>query len=770
MRTLGIVGGGRWAQIIDRVANKNEYTTQFYTHNNQIGSVDNLLSLDSDHVWIANSPDDHYASAVELLSDHRHILVEEPCVRSLEQHDHLVELAKQNDCKLVVGLELEHSNRIQEITDQIDQQPKTINIVWNSENNTERHGELYVSDPTISVLEDIGPHVLTILRKVIKKDSCQVLQTTQTPRGIFWLLDFAGTIVSVDFERNSANKRIITIDDKIYDFAQDDGKSLDRQLAAFANGVVEYNTADNTRWITETICTSVQQLYEQHLDIIRHSPDFDRVQILGLYLSQSIITAGYAHSRYDPQLYQMLEHCLQVIDCYSATPFVTQQTIQQKLLVSQHQLLDINSILRSSDFVQQCIIEDIRNSQYWKNTIIPLMQSGTIQKVLKNEYGYPHRIGLHIGQSCMFWCTFCGRNMDTNASYKKSKLREATPHLLNLINTSPQDDPYRFYLSGGLETRTNPDLMKLISAGHTRGFKFSLYTNGFMLTERFVEANPDLFKLEVLRISLYGSNQDVYTQVTKHKQGFTRVKQNAIDFLKYKKLNNKQLRFGFNYVILPGLEEDLLEVLDLIEEINVASGNQLDFITLRENFREPTDASTFGDRTKLKRIFEQVEQRRKSENLNRLHIDYGYALNALSKGIDAPTMHCITEHNMLPKGFPQVDLVVDAYGLVYLCREAGFLDRDNNDRYIIGQVTEDTTLEQIVNDWITKGKPIDIQPGDTEFMDSYEHIISLIINQSVSDSDFGIDATLGPITAKAHSMNTVSVQAFYQGDSSARIN
>ena len=59
MYSLGIVGGGRWARIIDRVATKNQYTTQFYTHNNQMPSVDNVLNLDASHVWIANLPDDH---------------------------------------------------------------------------------------------------------------------------------------------------------------------------------------------------------------------------------------------------------------------------------------------------------------------------------------------------------------------------------------------------------------------------------------------------------------------------------------------------------------------------------------------------------------------------------------------------------------------------------------------------------------------------------------------------------------------------------------
>ena len=133
-------------------------------------------------------------------------------------------------------------------------------------------------------------------------------------------------------------------------------------------------------------------------------------------------------------------------------------------------------------------------------------------------------------------------------------------------------------------------------------------------------------------------------------------------------------------------------------------------------------------------------------------------------------MHCITEQEMLPKGFPQVDLVVDAYGCVFLCREAGFLDRPGNDRYIIGKIDEHTTLEQVVKTWISEGKPIDIKTGDTEFMDSYEHIISLIVNQSLADNEYGISEAMGPIASKAQATDTVSVQAFYQGDSSAKVN
>ena len=55
-------------------------------------------------------------------------------------------------------------------------------------------------------------------------------------------------------------------------------------------------------------------------------------------------------------------------------------------------------------------------------------------------------------------------------------------------------------------------------------------------------------------------------------------------------------------------------------------------------------------------------------------------------------------------------------------------------------------------------------------MDSYEHIISLIINQSIADAEHGVPESKGPIAAKSNTVDTVSVQAFYQGDTSARVN
>ena len=56
-------------------------------------------------------------------------------------------------------------------------------------------------------------------------------------------------------------------------------------------------------------------------------------------------------------------------------------------------------------------------------------------------------------------------------------------------------------------------------------------------------------------------------------------------------------------------------------------------------------------------------------------------------------------------------------------------------------------------------------------MDSYEHIVSLVVKQSTSDNQFGINNSLGPIRAKIRNgVSSTSIQAFYQGDKDAKFN
>ena len=97
-----------------------------------------------------------------------------------------------------------------------------------------------------------------------------------------------------------------------------------------------------------------------------------------------------------------------------------------------------------------------------------------------------------------------------------------------------------------------------------------------MLTEKFLDDNPELWNLEVLRISLYGSNAMVYEEVTKHKQGFKRVKQNVIDFLKYN-MRSQVFAKSLQMVLVKGA----LKRLDMLKFRNVLT-DKTKFIMLNQ--------------------------------------------------------------------------------------------------------------------------------------------------------------------------------------------
>ena len=48
--------------------------------------------------------------------------------------------------------------------------------------------------------------------------------------------------------------------------------------------------------------------------------------------------------------------------------------------------------------------------------------------------------------------------------------------------------------------------------------------------------------------------------------------------------------------------------------------------------------------------------------------------------------------DMRKSAYPQVSVAVDSYGDVFLYREAGFLDRPGNDKFILGRISEDKSF------------------------------------------------------------------------------
>ncbi|MGH9161879.1 MAG: radical SAM protein, partial [Vicinamibacteraceae bacterium] len=413
-------------------------------------------------------------------------------------------------------------------------------------------------------------------------------------------------------------------------------------------------------------------------------------------------------------------------------------------------LIRLNAAIATSDVAQALLTQHGRGAKYWQNTILPMIGTGVVSAVRQKAHRYPLRVGVYPGVSCMFFCTFCGRQHD--AKYAAHTVPDGNNLFSAMFREAPGNEPHRFYLSGGLEPLTNPGLGELVAAGAEHGAKLSLYTNGFMLTPQFLQKQEGLWRLHTLRISLYGVDRESMARVTRHPKAFDLVVRNAKEILRARNQRGSPLRLGFNFIVLRGQAEDVLRLADLIAEINREAGGdrQIDFLTLREDYSvPPTEGVTPEERARLVEIFGELEHRRARDDLSQLRIDYGYALQALSEGAPGQPLEMASDTEMRPSGYPQISVVVDLLGDVYLYREAGFLDRPGARRYAIGRVTASTPLDEVVRDFVESGRTIVPEPGDTKFFDAFDHVVTKLLNQADADEAFGIPFARGPVRQRA---------------------
>ena len=440
------------------------------------------------------------------------------------------------------------------------------------------------------------------------------------------------------------------------------------------------------------------------------------------------------------------KECWEIIKLFSNSPFLTQEEVSKKLNFTKEQLIQFNKKILNSEWTQNYIINSGAGKKYWKNTVIPSTINGKTDAVLNKRYSYPDRIGFCPGLSCQFFCSFCGRNY--SAAYEREFGDKGYDMFKQIIDQTPQDlkdNPY--HITGGLEPLTFPRIGDLISYGAKKGFPMEMKTNGFSLTPEFLIKQPGVLDLSVLRISLYGVNQESTLEVTKNPKGFERVKNNIIDFLKLK----TKIKVGLNYVILHNNLDDVLLLLDYIEDVNSKANNQVDFLTLREDFSPEAKILSVDERKKLLDIFNEIDIRLKSPNLNKLHIDYGYALESIKQNRESlESLKRIDYTEMRPKMFPQLSVMIDPKGDVYGYHEATFLDKEGSERYCIGQVSESKSLEQVVKEFVEKTEGVESLPMDISYLDAYDHIITIMLNQADEDNKFGIPWEAGPIKARIY--------------------
>ena len=57
-------------------------------------------------------------------------------------------------------------------------------------------------------------------------------------------------------------------------------------------------------------------------------------------------------------------------------------------------------------------------------------------------------------------------------------------------------------------------------------------------------------------------------------------------------------------------------------------------------------------------------------------------------------------------GFTQISVAIDLHGDVFLFREAGFLNRQGNEKMIIGRISKNKSLEDVIKTFLKENKPL----------------------------------------------------------------
>ncbi len=472
------------------------------------------------------------------------------------------------------------------------------------------------------------------------------------------------------------------------------------------------------------------------------------------YIKNKKINKKYEDNKY-------FDIFLKIVDNFSNYPFLTQNEILNKLNISNKEdLLFLNDVIRNSELSQDLILKTGIGKKYW-NTIIPFAKE--TENNLKNIYNFPKRIALFPGVSCMFYCGFCGR--DQSQKYPTNILQDSKKTFENLFSQIPSYTALS--ISGGLEPLTNPNIGEIISSAKKYNIRVPLITNGYSLTENFIKKNPGIWDLDSLRVSLYGVDKESYKFITRLDKSYEIVKKNAISFLKLRNIHNKKLKFGFNFIIIPENLDQICKILDLIKEINqnVDNGEGVNFLTLRDDYQSVTgNDEKFDDKRKYKlstkmdkenrnKLIEKISEfkRYKSIICKDLHVDFGYSLEALSNEIFDEQLIKVPYQKMRNYGFTQMSVAIDLFGDVFLFREAGFLNRSGNKKFIIGRITKDITLENIIRKFLNKGEPILFKYQDERFMDSFDHVLTKLVNQAEEDNKYGIPFIKGPVILRSHS-------------------
>jgi predicted dehydrogenase len=182
MSVLAIVGGGRWGQVLlsvvaemkapfDRVVMVSKTADPSRIPVEILPTVGDLLAKYAVKAAIVvNAAAQHFATARQLIHSGVPVLIEKPIVLSSAQMQVLIAEAKQHHVSLVPGLNYRFSSYIKQFAAEVAKRgmPQHFFLKWSDTQNEIRHGKIKKYDASISVVQDVMPHIWTILSMVFQ--------------------------------------------------------------------------------------------------------------------------------------------------------------------------------------------------------------------------------------------------------------------------------------------------------------------------------------------------------------------------------------------------------------------------------------------------------------------------------------------------------------------------------------------------------------------------------------------------------------------------
>jgi|GEM_PF-5028021 len=192
--TVAIIGGGRWAQVTLSVlanmnlpyhyvvvsnANYNEILPQLssletsFSTFSLVHTINDLLArFEVASAIIVNAAREHFASASKMINNGSHVLIEKPIVLTSHEMNFLIEDARDKGVIITPGLCYRFCSYIHNFALEVKTKgiPCKFHFEWFDEKNEIRHGNKKRHDHSINVVQDVIPHVWSILSTIFTKD------------------------------------------------------------------------------------------------------------------------------------------------------------------------------------------------------------------------------------------------------------------------------------------------------------------------------------------------------------------------------------------------------------------------------------------------------------------------------------------------------------------------------------------------------------------------------------------------------------------------